>query len=520
MAELNPQIAILDFGSQYTQLITRRIREKKIPSKIYSPNTPLAQLLNEGVKGIVLSGGPGSVSEGTFDFHSDILNSDLPILGICYGMQLMNFLANGSVKKETIGEYGKKQIHPNHSSPLFSSCKPAEWVWMSHGESIVKLAPSFRSIAKSDDGLIAAIEHQTKPQFGLQFHPEVSHTPMGDDLLEKFLGLCQCSFSWTMHNYLEVIKRRIHDQVKSGRVVSLISGGVDSTVATCACFAALGKDRVYPLYIDTGLMRKGETEEVETLLNSLGMSHLICVDAKNEFLHALKGITEPEEKRHIIGSLFIEILEREIKKLNQSNELTYLCQGTLYTDLIESGKGCGKHAAVIKSHHNVNPPVVEAKRKAGLLIEPNSEIFKDEVRKLAEELGIPENMIWRHPFPGPGLAIRILGEVTEAKLETLRMADAIYIDEIKKANLYREIWQAFAVLIPARTVGVMGDQRTEGSVIALRAVGSTDGMTAHAFPMPYDVLEKVSSRIVNEVDGINRVVLDVTSKPPATIEWE
>lgn len=322
-----------------------------------------------------------------------------------------------------------------------------------------------------------------------------------------------------MHEYLETIKKRIQAQVGAHQVVSLISGGVDSTVATTACFAALGKERVIPLYVDTGLMRENETEEVERLLKNLGMDHLICIDAKEEFLTALKGITEPEEKRHRIGSLFIEILEREIAKLDHKGT-TYLCQGTLYTDLIESGKGCGKEAAVIKSHHNVNPPIIEAKRNAGLVVEPNNEIFKDEVRGLAKELGIPDEMTWRHPFPGPGLAIRILGEVTEERLEGLRKADAIYIEEIRKANLYREIWQAFAVLIPVKTIGVMGDARTEGNVIGLRAVGSSDGMTAHAYPMPHELLEKVSTRIINEVEGINRVVYDVTSKPPATIEWE
>ncbi len=339
-------------------------------------------------------------------------------------------------------------------------------------------------------------------------------------ILNNFLNLCGCSKQWSVESYIEDVKNDIKKKVGDGRVVSLASGGVDSTAATFLCCEALGPDRVIPLHIDCGLMRDGESQEVKKLLEKHGMKNLVVVDASHDFLNALKGVVDPEQKRKIIGEHYIHVLEREIKKLDHYAGKTFLCQGTLYTDFIESGKGCGNNAAVIKTHHNVNPPIVEKKRAQGLIIEPNARLFKDEVRKVCEALHIPHELVWRHPFPGPGLAIRILGEVTEEKLHRLRKADKIYFEEIAKAGFYDKIWQAFAVLLPVTTVGVMGDKRTTGNVIALRAVSSVDGMTADFSHLSLDLLGQIATRIVNEVSGINRVVYDITSKPPGTIEWE
>jgi len=393
-------------------------------------------------------------------------------------------------------------------------------VWMSHGDSVETLSPDFMSIANSKDKVIAAIAHKTRSQYGVQFHPEVSHTPNGNKIIENFIDICKCSRNWNMQNYIETVKNEIKEQVGDGRVVSLISGGVDSTASTLLCYEALGKDRVFPIHIDNGLMRKNESQTVLKLLKEHGITNIDFVDASGAFLTALEGVVDPEEKRKIIGNLFIEIMETEIEKLDTHDGKTFLCQGTLYTDLIESGKGCGKNAAVIKTHHNVNPPIVEAKRNQGLIVEPNKHIFKDEVRMLCEQLGVPHVLAWRHPFPGPGLAIRIIGDIREERLKILRDADEIYLEEITKAGWYDKIWQAFAILIPVSTVGVMGDKRTEGHVITLRAVSSKDGMTADFSEIPYEILGRVSSRIINEIPGVNRVVYDVTSKPPGTIEWE
>jgi GMP synthase (glutamine-hydrolysing) len=516
------KILILDFGSQYTSLIARRIREMNVLAEIRPPTLLKEELLNDLPKGIILSGGPGSVYDGAIPFDSSLLHLPIPVLGICYGMQLLNSCYNGSVKSLGRGEYGKQLISLKCPSPslLFQHLSTEEVVWMSHKDSIDSLAPEFYPLALSKDGIIAAIQHQDKPHFGVQFHPEVTHTQKGSQILDNFLKICQCSRTWTMKNYLESTKEEIRAKVGNGRIVSLVSGGVDSTAATILCCEALGADKVYPLHIDTGLMREGESYHVKNLLENYHMGNLSFVDASQEFLDALKDVIDPEEKRQIIGNLFIQILDREIAKLDKHEGRTFFCQGTLYTDLIESGKGCGQHAAIIKSHHNVNPPIVEKKRKEGLIIEPNARIFKDEVRRLSEELGIPKHLIWRHPFPGPGLAIRILGKVTPEALETLRKADQIYLEEIQHAALSQQIWQAFAVLIPVTTVGVMGDKRTEGQVIALRAVSSVDGMTAEFFPISMDVLGHIAARIINEVPNINRVVYDVTSKPPGTIEWQ
>lgn len=514
------KIIILDFGSQYTQLIARRLREMRVYTEIMLPTTPIKELLKDSPKGIILSGGPNSTKDKNFAVDSALFTLATPMLGICYGMQLMNQENLGTVKSLGKGEYGRQVISVKDQSGIFNKLGAEETVWMSHGDSIEVLASCYHALAKSKDGLIAAIQHRHLPHYGVQFHPEVTHTPSGSRILQNFVEICQCSPQWTMDNYLQRMKDEIRQRVGNGRIISLVSGGVDSTVATFLCDEAIGPDRVYPLHIDTGLMRKGESLFVEKLLKSNGMKHLQCIDASHQFLKALQGISAPEEKRRIIGELFIEILEKEIAKIDHFKEAAFFCQGTLYTDLIESGKGCGQHAALIKSHHNVTPRLVQEKRSQGLIIEPNAHLFKDEVRSMAQALNIPHELVWRHPFPGPGLAIRILGEVTIERLETLRQADAIFLEELRKAGHYEKIWQAFAVLLPVSTVGVMGDKRTEGSVIALRAVASIDGMTAEFYPLPHDILDACCSRIINEVPAVNRVVYDVTNKPPGTIEWE
>jgi len=519
MQELE-HIVIFDFGSQYTQLIARRLREMGVYSTIVPPTMPLAKIQESNTKGIILSGGPGSTVGNTVTIDKALLTTTLPVLGICLGMQLLNSLNKGKVSQTERGEYGKQCISIKETKGLFLGLEEKEDVWMSHGDSISELAAQYMVTAKSDDGHIAAIEHQSLPHFGLQFHPEVSHSIHGHKILKNFISICKCQRNWTVENAIDQALTDIQTQVGSGRVISLISGGVDSTASTLLCFQALGKNRVIPIHIDSGLMRLGESQEVIELLRKQGIDNLHFINAETQFLHALKGISDPEQKRQIIGNLFIDVLENEMKTLGVADSKTYLCQGTLYTDLIESGKGCGAHAKVIKSHHNVNAPTVEAKRKAGLIVEPNKHIFKDEVRKICEALGVPRSLAWRHPFPGPGLAIRIIGEVTPERLNILRQTDAIYLEELHAAGLYHHIWQAFAVLIPVNTVGVMGDNRTVGHVAALRAVTSCDGMTADFFDLPHAVSSRISTRIVNEVEGINRVVYDITSKPPGTIEWE
>ncbi len=507
-------IAIIDFGSQYTQLIARRLREMSVYSEIFSPDSP--SMDPQRYKGIILSGSPSSIGGKEFSFCKEILQPTIPVLGICYGMQLLNTLFEGTVRPLSKKEYGKQAIEL-FSSPIFEGLGKEEDVWMSHGDSVEELSPHFDVIAMSKNGLISAVRHKALPYFGVQFHPEVTHTACGETVLANFIRLCQCKRDWTMDLLLHMAEEEIRERVGSHPVVSLVSGGIDSTVSTFFCLRALGAKQVIPIHIDTGLMRTGESEEIVELLQRAGMERIVFLPAKERFLNALQRVSDPEEKRRIIGHLFIDLLDEEIRKLDSK---AFICQGTLYTDLIESGKGCGKHAAVIKTHHNVGPAIVEEKRKQGLLIEPNARMFKDEVRKAAKALGVPPHLIGRHPFPGPGLAIRILGEVTFEKLELLRRADDIYLDEIRKAGLYDAIWQAFAVLLPVSAVGVAGDERLVGNVAALRAVSSIDGMTASAYPMPPELLERIACRIINETKGIARVVYDITSKPPGTIEWE
>ncbi len=508
------RIVILDFGSQYTHLIARRIREMNVLTEIHPPNITA---LPSGTKGLILSGGPSSVHENTFGFSSDLLDPTLPILGICFGMQLMNVIHHGKVESLGKGEYGKQKLFPSLTSPLFKGLENEEVVWMSHQDSIKELAACYQPIAQSESGLLAAFQHKEHPHFAVQFHPEVTHTLKGDQILKNFITLCACKGEWTLEHHLSTMKEEIREKVQQGKVISLVSGGVDSTAATLLCTQALSPSQVYPLHVDTGLMRENESQSVKDLLN---IENLTLVDASHEFLTALKGVTDAEKKRHIIGDLFIHILNREIEKLNLDEDKTFICQGTLYTDLIESGRGCGNNAAVIKSHHNVNAPIVEKKRREGLIVEPNRLLFKDEVRQLCKVLGLPKKLVWRHPFPGPGLAIRILGEVTSDRVKTLQQADQIYLEEIEKHGLYDHIWQAFALFLPITTVGVMGDQRRTGNVIALRAVTSSDGMTADFYSFSPEFLSRVSTRIINEVPTIARVVYDITSKPPGTIEWE
>jgi GMP synthase (glutamine-hydrolysing) len=510
-------IFIVDFGSQYTQLIARRIREMGVFTEVVSPEVSPG-LLRKG-KGVILSGSPSSTSTASFTIDPETFNLPQPILGICFGMQLMNVLNEGRVQNLGRGEYGSQKISLSSKSQLFRGLKGQENVWMSHGDSIDRLAHCYEPIAHSQDGIIAAIQHPEKNHFGVQFHPEVTHTENGQKILENFIDICECQKNWTVDNQIESIKEEIRKQVQDGHVISLVSGGVDSTVSTLLCMQALSPEQIHPIHIDTGLMRDGESEQICDLLRANGMPHLRLIDASHEFLSALKGVTEPEEKRTIIGTLFIDILEREMAMIDSGQKPLFFCQGTLYTDLIESGKA-GKHGAVIKSHHNVNPPSVMKKREQGLIVEPNRHFFKDEIRHIAQALQVPHHLAWRHPFPGPGLAIRIIGEVTAERVAILRKADTIYLDEIRKAGLYDQIWQAFAILLPIKTVGVMGDGRTVGQVVALRAVTSQDGMTADVYPLPTDLLCRISTRIINEVPEVNRVTFDVTTKPPGTIEWE
>ena len=513
-------IAILDFGSQYTQLIARRVRELGVFSRIYPHDASSGDL--SSVDGIILSGGPLSVHEvGSPTLGPEVLSLGKPILGICYGMQLLNALHDGSVVPGTRREYGRAEINLIGEGRLFGSLDPKQTVWMSHGDRLDRIAEGFEVAARTEDGVVAAFQHADKPLFGFQFHPEVTHTPKGRDMLRNFLfKVCRCEESWSMTGHLDQVVGEIRRTVGGSRVAVLVSGGVDSTVTAALLARALPPEQVVALHVDSGLMRAGESAEVMLALEGIGLANLAFVDASALFLGRLAGVVDPETKRRIIGDTFIEVQQREMARLGLDDDLVFLAQGTLYTDLIESGHSQGKNAAVIKTHHNVGTPLVKAKREAGMLVEPNREIFKDEVRELGLCLGLPEDLIHRHPFPGPGLAIRIIGAITPERLGVLRNVDTVFLDEIRRAGLYRTIWQAFAVLLPVQTVGVMGDARTYDHVVALRAVESIDGMTAGVFHFPWDVLARIATRITNEVKGVNRVVYDVSSKPPATIEWE
>lgn len=515
------KIIILDFGSQTTQLIGRRIREAGVYTEIIHGDTVLTpEILTPDVKGIILSGSPYSSYETEAPRPDPaVYTAGLPVLGICYGFQRMTMDTGGEVLPLAKKEYGRSRIHIKSDNPLLEGIPDMFTSWMSHGDSLNRLGEGFVLIAESEHQLPAVGYHAQRNFYGLQFHPEVTHTDFGSRILANFVfNICGATKEWSMEEYISLKKDEITAQVGNSRVLLLISGGVDSTVTGALLLKILDPEQVYLMYIDTGMMRKGESEEVATNLKKLGARHLMLIDAGKRFLEPLSGVEDPEKKRKIIGDTFIHVQEEEIAR-NISGEY-FLAQGTLYTDLIESGKGVGKMAGVIKSHHNVGTPLVEEKRRKGLIVEPLNMLYKDEVRELGHLLGIESGIVHRHPFPGPGLGIRILGEVTAEKCRILRDADRIYIDELKRRGLYDKIWQAFSVLLPVRSVGVTGDARKYGFVLSLRAVVSLDGMTADVYNFPFADLMEISSLITNSVPEVGRVVYDVSSKPPATIEWE
>jgi GMP synthase (glutamine-hydrolysing) len=506
-------VFVLDFGSQYTQLIARRVRELGVYSEIKPFSEPLERVKETQPKAIVLSGGPASVwDEGSPSLNPNIFSLEIPILGICYGMQLTAHLLGGRVERSTKREFGPAEIDVIDDSDIFLNIPRKTRVWMSHGDRVLELPKGFVSIAKSDNSPVAAMKDKHGKIFGTQFHPEVVHTELGKEIISNFLfKVAKCKGSWTPKSFVETAIKDIREKVGDSRVICALSGGVDSAVAALIVQRAVW-DRLHCMFVDTGLLRLGEAKEVEETFKDLGLN-LIRVHAGERFLDKLRGVEDPEKKRKIIGEEFIRVFEDEASKIRGAE---FLAQGTLYPDVIESVSVRGP-SAKIKSHHNVGGLPERMNLK---LIEPLRELFKDEVRAVGLELGLSRETLERHPFPGPGLAIRVIGEITEENLERLSQADSIFIEEIKKAGIYSDIWQAFCVILPVKTVGVMGDERTYENVIALRAVTSLDGMTANWARIPYEILERVSARIINEVKGINRVVYDISTKPPSTIEWE
>ncbi len=512
----NEKIIILDFGSQTTQLIARRIREQKVYSEIHPYTLELEKLKAMRPTGIVLSGGPASVYDEDAPISDPgLFELGVPVLGICYGAQLMIQQLGGRVENAEKREFGKAELNIEYTAGLFAGMETAPshyQVWMSHGDRIEEVAPGFVATATSGHSPFAALRHEQKPFVAVQFHPEVAHTLIGNDVLRNFIfGLCGCNPNWTMHSFIDSTVAEIKAKVGDGKVLCALSGGVDSSVTAALVHKAIG-DQLTCIYVNNGLMRTGESESVLRFFREKTDLHVIDIDAAGHFLDELAGIEDPEEKRKRIGYGFIKIFEEEANKLGS---VKYLAQGTLYPDVIESVVFRGK--APIKSHHNVGglPERMQLE-----LIEPLRELFKDEVRDLGLELGMPEEAIFRQPFPGPGLGIRIMGEVTAERLNILRQSDVIVLEEMKDSGWYRKVWQSFAVLLPIQTVGVMGDGRTYEHVLALRSVDSRDAMTADWSKLPYDLLGRISNRIINEVRGVNRVVYDISSKPPATIEWE
>jgi GMP synthase (glutamine-hydrolysing) len=513
---MNEQIVILDFGSQYTQVIARRVRECNVYSTIIPFHTTAAEIAAMKPSGIILSGGPSSVYEAKAPLPDKALFAlGLPVLGICFGLQLFAQFLGGRVEKGLKREYGKGTLMVKDPSCALFARLPAQLqVWNSHGDKLTKIPRGFQPVAVTENSEYAVIENRAKKFFGLQFHPEVAHTPRGKEIIANFVhGVCGCGKNWTMRNYAEQAIAQIRAQVGSERVILGLSGGVDSSVAAVLLHQAIG-DQLTCIFVNNGLLRAHEAEGVQEVFGRNIKLKLQYENSARLFLKKLKGATDPERKRKIIGKTFIDVFQAATKRAGQAK---FLAQGTLYPDVIESVSIAGNPAALIKSHHNVGGLPKGMKFK---LVEPLKNLFKDEVRLLGLELGLPKEIVYRQPFPGPGLAVRILGEVTPARCEILRNADAIVVEEMKACGLYYKIWQSFAVLLPVRSVGVMGDERTYDYTIAIRAVDSQDGMTADWVKLPYDLLEKLASRIINEVKGVNRCVFDITSKPPGTIEWE
>ncbi len=508
-------ILILDFGSQYNQLIARRVRESKVYCRLVPHNIPINVIKSISPKGIILSGGPASVYQKDVPgCKKEIFGLGIPVLGICYGMQLMVHLLGGEVKRAKEREYGKTELVADRSSDLYKGLPKRFISWMSHGDYVTKLPKGFKAIAHTKNTKYASIADADSKLYGVQYHPEVAHTEQGKKIIENFLHkICKVPGSWTMKSFAQDAVKQIRKTVANQKVVLGLSGGVDSSVAAALLSKAVGK-RLYCIFVDNGLLRKNEKQIIKERFGKHFRINLRCVDASKRFMKKLKGVIDPEKKRKIIGAEFVRVFEEEAKKLGK---VEFLAQGTLYPDVIESKSAFGGPSATIKTHHNVGGLPMKMKFR---LIEPLRELFKDEVRLLGKELKLPDEVIWRQPFPGPGLAVRIIGEVTKKRCDILREADYRVMDEIKKAGLYNKIWQSFAVLLPVKSVGVMGDERTYENVIALRAVTSLDGMTADWARMPYEVMGRISNRIINEVKGVNRVVYDISSKPPSTIEWE
>ncbi len=510
-------IVVLDFGAQYSMLIARRVRECNVYCEILPYDTPVSELKKRNVKGVILSGGPSSVYEkGAPHPDAELIKSGIPILGICYGLQLIAHNLGGKVKSEDKREYGKAQLIIDDEVNLFAGLPREIQTWMSHGDSVVELPKGFKSLAHTDNTPNASIGDHERKLYGVQFHPEVAHTPQGLDIIKNFVYIvCDCKPTWTTANFIEEQVKELRALLGKDKILCALSGGVDSTTVAALVHKAVG-DQLTCMFIDQGFMRKNEARKIEELFTSKFKINFLHIDSSERFYEKLKGIADPEEKRHRIGNEFIRVFEEEAKKLG---DMPYLAQGTLYPDVIESAvPGLSATTAVrIKTHHNVGGLPKDIKFK---LVEPLKKLFKDEVRALGRELDVPEEIISRQPFPGPGLAIRIIGEVTKERVKILQDVDDIVVGEIKLAGFYKKVWQSFAVLLPIRTVGVMGDKRTYLNTIAIRSVTSTDAMTADWSRLPYELLEKISSRIINESPAINRVVYDISSKPPSTIEWE